>query len=105
VITTDLHVGRLVQPMEGETEIWPTLAVARVGTVVADVHGDEWTRHRLWWAGTDGARLTSTQLALRGPLTVRSVHVCEDWIDSSTMCSATVTSMCVTCGSTKETPR
>lgn len=103
--TTDLHVGYPVEPMAGETEIWPTLAVASIGTVVADNQGNEWTRYRTWWAGSDGAALTSAQLGLRGPLTVRSVHVCEEWIDSTTMCSTTVTSMCVSCGTTKETPR
>lgn len=105
MITTTLSPGRAVEPMAGETEIWPTLAVASVGTVVADGQGREWTRHRKWWAGADGARLTSAQLGDRGPLTVRSVHVCEDWIDETTMCSATVRSMCVSCGATKETPR
>jgi hypothetical protein len=102
---TDLSPGHAVQPMEGETEIWPTLAVASIGTIVGDAQGHEWTRHRRWWAGSDGARLTSAQLGIRGPLTVHSVHVCEDWIDSSSMCSATVTSMCVSCGLTKEAPR
>lgn len=102
---TDLRVGHAVEPMAGETEIWPTLAVASVGTVVVDDQGDEWTRYRLWWTGSDGARLTSSQLGHRGPLTVRSVHVCETWIDESTMCSATVRSMCVSCGATKDTPR
>lgn len=102
---TDLHIGHPVQLMVGESEIWPTLAVASIGTVVADDQGHEWTRQRKWWAGSDGARLTSAQLGDRGPLTVRSVHVCETWIDESTMCSATVRSMCVSCGSTKETPR
>lgn len=66
---TDLHVGRAVEPMAGETEIWPTLAVASVGTVVADDQGHEWARYRKWWAGPDGARLTSAQLGDRGPLT------------------------------------
>lgn len=104
-ITTRLSVGHVVQPMEGEKEIWPTLAVAPIGTVVMDNQGHEWTRYRLWWTGSDGARLTSSQLGHRGPLTVHSVHECEDWIDESTMCSSTVRSTCVTCGTTKETPR
>lgn len=102
---TALSTGHAVQPLEGETEIWPTLAVAAIGTVVTDSQGHEWTRHRTWWAGSDGARLTSAQLGGRGPLTVLSVHECEDWIDESSMCSPTVTSMCVSCGATKETPR
>lgn len=102
---TDLRVGHAVEPMAGEAEIWPTLAVASVGTVVADNQGHEWIRHRKWWASADGARLTSAQLGLRGSLTVLGVHVCEEWIDSTTMCSATVTSMCVSCGMTKEVPR
>lgn len=101
---TDLHVGRIVEPMAGETQVWPPLAVASVGTVVADYRGLEWARHRKWWAGPDGARFTSTELARRGPLTVRSVHVCEDWIDSTDLCSPVVTSMCKSCGATKETP-
>lgn len=104
MIATALHVGQPVEPMAGETEIWPTLAVASVGTVVADAQDHEWTRYRTWWAGSDGATLTSAQLGDRGPLTVLRVHVCEDWIDSSTMCSTAVTSMCKSCGATKETP-
>lgn len=105
MIATDLHVGQPVQPMAGETEVWPTLAVAPIGTTVTDYRGLEWARHRKWWAGPDGARFTSTELARRGPLTVHSVHECETWIDESTMCSTAVTSTCVSCGSTKETPR
>lgn len=104
MIATELIVGHPVEPMAGETEIWPTLAVASIGTVVVDDQGREWTRYRTWWAGSDGARLTSAQLGARGPLTVRSVHVCEDWIDSTDLCSPTVTSMCKSCGATKETP-
>lgn len=105
MIATELAVGHVVEPMAGETEIWPTLAVASIGTVVADNHGDEWTRYRTCWSGPDGATLTSAQLAERGPLTVLRVHVCEEWIDSTTMCSTTVTSTCVSCGMTKEVPR
>lgn len=105
MIATDLHVGHAVEPMTGETWIWPTLATASIGTVVADDQGHEWTRYRKWWSGPDGATLTSAQLADRGPLTVLRVHVCEEWIDSIMMCSANVTSMCVSCGTTKETPR
>lgn len=102
---TLLAPGSAVEAMAGEAEVWPTLAVATIGTTVTDGEGRDWTRHRVWWAGPDGARLTSQQLGLRGPLTVRSVHVCEDWIDETSMCSPNVTSTCVTCGSTKETPR
>lgn len=100
----DVMVGA-VGLLAGETEIWPTLAVASVGTVVADNEGHEWARYRTWWAGSDGATLTSAQLGDRGPLTVRRVHECEEWINITSMCSATVTSMCVSCGATKETPR
>jgi hypothetical protein len=102
---TALTAGRPVQPIEGEAEIWPTLAIAALGTTVEDSQGEVWSRHRKWWSGPDGARLTSHQLSQRGPLTVRSVHECEEWINISTMCSASVTYMCVSCGATKEEAR
>lgn len=104
-MTVTLTPGRPVLPLAGETEIWPTLALAPIGTTVSDNEGHEWARYRKWWAGPDGARLTSSQLGLRGPLTVRSVHECEEWIDLTSFASATITSMCVSCGFTKETPR
>lgn len=99
---TALSPGHPVLPLDGETEIWPTLALAPLDTIVTDGDGNQWTRHRKWWAGSDGAQLTSWQLGDRGPLTVISVHVCEEWIDLISMCSPTVTSMCVSCGMTKE---
>lgn len=101
----ELRLGHAVRPLEGETEIWPTLALAPVGTTVSDNQGHEWARYRKWWAGPDAAQLTSSQLGLRGPLTVRSVHEHEDWIDITSLGSATVTSICASCGATKETPR
>lgn len=102
---TELHVGHPVLPMDGETEIWPTLATAPLDTIVTDGEGNQWTRRHMWWSGSDGARLTSQQLGDRGPLTVISVHVCEEWIDIREFGSRYVKSMCVSCGTTKETPR
>lgn len=58
----ELRLGHAVRPLEGETEIWPTLALAPVGTTVSDNQGHEWARYRKWWAGPDAAQLTSSQL-------------------------------------------
>lgn len=104
-MSTDLRPGHLVQPLADETEIWPTLALAVIETTVEDADGQQWTRYGAWWAGADGARLTSVQLGFRGPLTVISVHEHQEWVDISEFGKVTVTSMCVSCGYTKETPR
>lgn len=103
--TTELAPGLTVPPLDGETDIWPTLALASLDTIVEDADGQQWTRHGTWWSGADGARLTSVQLGDRGPLTVVSVHVCEEWVDLTEFASRYVTSMCVSCGMTKETLR
>lgn len=96
-----LTPGLTVLPLDGETDIWPTLALASLDTIVEDADGQQWTRHGTWWAGADGARLTSVQLGDRGPLTVISVHVCETWVDLTEFASRYVKSMCVSCGMTK----
>lgn len=100
-----LSPGHPVLPLDGETEIWPTLATASLDTIVTDGEGNQWTRRRKWWTGSDGAQLTSRQLGDRGPLTVYSVHVCEEWIDITSFAVSYVESMCVSCGMTKEVPR
>jgi hypothetical protein len=65
----EMSVGHAVKPMAGETEIWPTLAVARIGTIVGDAQGHEWTRHRLWWA----CSTTDPRSGERGACTARRV--------------------------------
>lgn len=104
-MSDSIRPGHAVGLLDGETEVWPTLATATIGTTVSDVDGREWVRYDKWWSGPEGARLTSAQLGSRGPLVVRSVHECEEFADLTSFASRYVTSMCVSCGASKETLR
>jgi hypothetical protein len=103
-------VGDVVTPMADENTVWPSLAVAPVGTIVLDSSdggGILWTRRRWDWSeGLTGAQVTSVQLARRGPLVVKHVHIHEhEWVDITSWGSAMLESICTGCPETKETPR